>query len=249
MSAAPRLQPARALLVRVAGIADDITEQRRAEEARLEQEREQREALVREVHHRIKNHLQGVTGLLEREASAQPEIQEQLCEAAEQIEVIAAVHGLLGARADDSLAPEVLAENVGDSIRGIYSRGLEVDIQPAVVGRYSIAQAAAVSIALILNELASNAMKHGVDAPAEVRLEATSDGLAFMVRNTAAQWPSDMSFEAGQGLGSGLSLVRSLLPRHGARLTIASDDERRVSAVLALASPLIRVRSDGHKAG
>ncbi|MCP6462388.1 hypothetical protein NL471_26765, partial [Klebsiella pneumoniae] len=44
-------------------VASDVTEQRAAEQARLQAAISQRELLVREVHHRIKNNLQGVAGL------------------------------------------------------------------------------------------------------------------------------------------------------------------------------------------
>ena len=47
-------------------VATDVTEQHAAQEARLEAAIAQREMLVREVHHRIKNNLQGVAGLLQQ---------------------------------------------------------------------------------------------------------------------------------------------------------------------------------------
>jgi two-component sensor histidine kinase len=47
-------------------VASDVTEQRAAEQARFEAAISQREMLVKEVHHRIKNNLQGVAGLLQQ---------------------------------------------------------------------------------------------------------------------------------------------------------------------------------------
>ena len=55
-------------------VASDVTEQRAAQEARLEAAIAQREMLVREVHHRIKNNLQGVAGLLQQIAQHKPEV-------------------------------------------------------------------------------------------------------------------------------------------------------------------------------
>jgi hypothetical protein len=54
-------------------VASDVTEQRAAEEARLQAAISQRELLVKEVHHRIKNNLQGVAGLLQQIAQRRPE--------------------------------------------------------------------------------------------------------------------------------------------------------------------------------
>ena len=53
-------------------VASDVTEQRAADQARLQAAIQQREVLVREVHHRIKNNLQGVAGLLQQIAARKP---------------------------------------------------------------------------------------------------------------------------------------------------------------------------------
>ena len=70
------------------------TEHRAAEEARLQAAIAQRELLVREVHHRIKNNLQGVAGLLQQIAARRPEVADVLREAMGQVQAIALVYGL-----------------------------------------------------------------------------------------------------------------------------------------------------------
>ncbi|MCF8199483.1 MAG: PAS domain S-box protein, partial [Sulfuritalea sp.] len=66
-------------------MAEDITERREAELKRLAEARQQRETLVREVHHRIKNNLQGVAGLLQRELGKFVELNPRLEAAISQI--------------------------------------------------------------------------------------------------------------------------------------------------------------------
>ena len=66
LAAGPGKPPDQLLLV-----ATDVSEQRAAQEARLEAAIAQRDMLVQEVHHRIKNNLQGVAGLLQQIAAAQ----------------------------------------------------------------------------------------------------------------------------------------------------------------------------------
>ena len=75
-------------------VATDVTEQRAAEQARLQAAIAQREVLVREVHHRIKNNLQGVAGLLQQNAARRPEMADILSEAVGQVQAIAQVYGL-----------------------------------------------------------------------------------------------------------------------------------------------------------
>ncbi|MGS0753510.1 histidine kinase dimerization/phosphoacceptor domain -containing protein [Roseateles sp. GG27B] len=65
-----------------------------AEEARFQDAIAQRELLVREVHHRIKNNLQGVAGLLQQIAARRPEVAGVINEAVGQVHAIAQVYGL-----------------------------------------------------------------------------------------------------------------------------------------------------------
>ena len=75
-------------------MATDVTEQRAAQEARLEAAIAQREMLVKEVHHRIKNNLQGVAGLLQQIAQRKPEVAGPIAEVVGQVQAIAQVYGL-----------------------------------------------------------------------------------------------------------------------------------------------------------
>jgi len=74
------------VVYRIGGLARDITRQQEMEADRILHERAQVLTLVREVHHRIKNHLQGVVGLLDEHASRFPlqrrHSSKQLCKSA-----------------------------------------------------------------------------------------------------------------------------------------------------------------------
>ena len=75
-------------------VATNVTEQRVAQEARFEAAMAQRDMLVREVHHRIKNNLQGVAGLLQQIAQRKPEVAGAISEVVSQVQAIAQVYGL-----------------------------------------------------------------------------------------------------------------------------------------------------------
>ena len=72
----------------------DVTERKLAEAQRLAHAQQQRDTLVREVHHRIKNNLQGVLGLLHEHGRRDPALSEALGNVGSQIGAVATVHGL-----------------------------------------------------------------------------------------------------------------------------------------------------------
>ena len=67
-------------LLGVLGVARDITERKKAEEA-LHASLAEKEVLLREVHHRVKNNLAAIIGLfnLQREAMTEPQVQDSPC--------------------------------------------------------------------------------------------------------------------------------------------------------------------------
>ncbi|MBK1712985.1 PAS domain S-box protein [Rubrivivax gelatinosus] len=198
-------------------VASDVTEEREAEQARLTAEIAQRESLVREVHHRIKNNLQGVAGLLRNNAKQHPGLGLLLYEAEAQVQAIAQVFGLQVRSGPLGAAPVVGA--IAQSVRRSFGRPV---LFSAAAGaeRYLLPEAEAIPIALCVNELLANAVKHAPEgdlhcliAPGEVAGE-----LAVEVRNPG-RLPEEFDIaQVPRGMG-GLALVRSLLPR-GASLTL-----------------------------
>jgi PAS domain S-box-containing protein len=81
-------------LVGLVGISRDITEHKFAEIERVANLEKQRDVFVRDVHHRIKNNLQGVIGLMRQHISARPEAKAAIEAAIGQVHTIAVVHGL-----------------------------------------------------------------------------------------------------------------------------------------------------------
>ena len=95
-----------------------------------------------------------------------------------------------------------------------------------------------IPIALTLNELLTNAVKHNSVTPSQgisCRLICGGDGVRVVVDN-AGQLPAGFSLARVPGGVSGLGLVRALLPRRSASLTIEQQGER-VLATMSLAAP------------
>jgi PAS domain S-box-containing protein len=217
----------------------DISERKQAEQERLAALSQQRDALVREVHHRIKNHLQGVTGLLREQACDHPEIAEILDDAIRQIRAIGEVYGLQSRRADACVC-------MGDILRmavAVAPGKVPVVCHLQALDRVVIEQSEAVPLALILNELVTNAIKHLAppDTKRPVRLfleRGDADRVRVALRSGPAYLPSGFDFATRQGLGTGLVLAHSLLPQQGASLRYRQEGDEVVT-LLTLEPPII----------
>ena len=224
------------------GVFIDRTERRRLEQQRIAQEALQRNALVREVHHRIKNNLQSVSGLLQRELGKFTELNPRLLTAIGQVNAIAMVHGLQCDHPSETI-------RLCDSVRNICKSVAELSLRPVdfsieneqtTLRPSQIASDEAVSVALVLNELILNAVKHSPadSRPPTVSVSANGESASILIRNSIVAQP-DLNFATGHGLGTGLRLVRSLLPGQGAYLTFETEQEHTLLARLVLTAPVI----------
>lgn len=223
----------------VAAVVEDVTPRRLQEARRLDAVRSQRDALVREVHHRIKNHLQGVAGLLRQHLAGKPLLQPLLEVATAQVLTIAAVHGLQGEVGGGELNLRMLLARIANSISGIMHAPIEMLDQCAALGDLTVTEEEAVPVAMVLNEVLMNAVKHRapIDGDATVRISATrhNDDALIAVSNPGFL-PPRFNLALGVHVGTGLGLVKSLLPQRGAGLEIV-EDGHSVVARLQLQTP------------
>jgi len=177
------------------GVSVDISEQVRTERA-LSRAVSTKEALLKEVHHRVKNNLQVISSLLmmQSESLQDPRLAQALQESQKRVQCMALIHERLN-RDDD---PDYVdfREFVDVLVRDLfYSYGadaaqlrLRLDLNPV-----SLAVAQAIPCGLILNELVTNALKYafpqsragelavtlGSDAKGRVKLTVADDGIGL----------------------------------------------------------------------
>ncbi len=200
-------------------VASDVSEQRAAEQARFDAAVSQREMLVKEVHHRIKNNLQGVAGLLQQTAARRPEVASLISEAVGQVQAIAQVHGLqVGVSGPLRIKP--LIDAITASVQRTFGRAISVSVEGSAPHRFALPEAESIPIALTINELLTNAIKHSV--PGEIRcvLHCDEARLAISIHSPGQLRPGFSLAQVPPGV-SGLGLVRALLPRRTATLTLA----------------------------
>jgi PAS domain S-box-containing protein len=223
-------------------VATDVTAQRAAQRAELEAAIAQREMLVQEVHHRIKNNLQGVAGLLQQIGQRRPEVQPVITEVVGQVQAIAQVYGLQVGGVGPLQLRDVV-EAIAQSVARTFGR----EIVFSALGDWSLAwtlpESEAIPIALTLNELLTNAVKHSLDAaPVLCRVDSSGEGVLIEIDN-AGRLASDFRIDHRPSTVSGLGLVRALLPRRHATLTITPRGDRVVAAV-TLSPPVVRARAE-----
>ena len=165
----------------------DVT-QRKADRALLERALADQTALLREVHHRVKNNLQVISSLLSLQSrQLSGEARAALDESRARVQAMALTHQLLYERDDFTLAPlapylarlcTLLAESHGRPgaqprlLLGPGGEQVQLDVERAV------------PCGLLVNELVTNALKHACtgrsQARVEIRLAAVPGGRASL---------------------------------------------------------------------
>jgi PAS domain S-box-containing protein len=211
-------------------VASDMTEQRAAEQARLEAAIAQREMLVKEVHHRIKNNLQGVAGLLQQIAARKPEVASAISEVVGQVQAIAQVYGLQ-VGTGGPLRLKAVVEAISLSVQRTFGRAIQLSVDGPLAGDWQLPEAESIPIALSLNELLTNAHKHGPGTTAlRCLMQATEQGVRIDI-HSPGRLPDGFNVDRVPGGVSGLGLVRALLPRRSAKLWLQQDGEEVLTRI------------------
>jgi two-component sensor histidine kinase len=221
-------------------VASDVTEQRAAEEARLAAAIAQREMLVKEVHHRIKNNLQGVAGLLQQNAQRHPEASAAIAEAVGHVHAIAQVHGLQVGMTGP-LRVKAVMEAIAQSVQRMFGRPITMEVQGADPHRFALTEADSIPVALTVNELLTNAIKHSAGGAIACRMEC-EDAVALSVANPGAWRPVQPGPGAGghlrPGPGAGPAAAQGRLHLAGAGGAMVVARLRLAPPAVALLTPL-----------
>jgi len=194
---------------------EDITDRKRNEE-RIRASLKEKEVLLKEIHHRVKNNLQVISSLLNLQANQirDRETAQVFRDSQSRVKAMSLVHERLYQSSD--LARIDFAGYVEDVTRHLlrsYQSGprgvrLKVDVDPV-----SFNIDTAIPCALIINELVSNSLKYafpnGKDGEINIRLNQTeTEDLNLCISDNGIGFPANVSWEKTDSLG--LQLVRSL---------------------------------------
>lgn len=230
----------------VVGTLRDIDARRSAESAlrdrteQLQRSLREKEILLAEVHHRVKNNLQAIVGLVHMMA-AQAErrpLGETVRELEQRILALALVHETLYRSADlSSVDMQSYLERLGQMLLdGAASAELETSLEVRADPGVTLDLEQAVRVGLITNELVSNALKHAFAGRARgtiaLDLRRTAEGgFVLRVSDDGVGIPPALDFGSESTLG--LRLVSGLARQSRGVARRAAGDANAVEVVCA----------------
>lgn len=213
--------------ISIIGNVRDITERKKYVHA-LDNSLKEKDMLLSEIHHRVKNNLSIVSSLIELQKGSLENPQEEVFqEIQSRIKSIALVHEKL--YQTETLADVDLAEYIRDLKQMISSTffsadraiTIEDELEPMIV---NIKQA--VPIGLICNELVNNCYKHAFKGQKKGRiklsLQSENGTVKFSVFDDGKGLPEDFSLESQTSLG--MTLLKALTQQLKGELNYNSDN-------------------------
>lgn len=219
----------------------DISQRKQSEEKRIRQLEQQRDALVREVHHRIKNHLQGMLGFLSLHSNAQMADKDFIHDISAKISSIAVVYGIQGKNNQDKAYLCEIMQEICQSLSFFGMKRNIINYVEESVYKTTLSPEYAVPLAIIVNELIVNAIKHNTDFPnkrIDVSLVVNETNALLQIANRCLETGDFPDMPRMAGLGVGLSLVHAMLPKQGAALSLTRSRGVALTS-LTLEKPLI----------
>jgi PAS domain S-box-containing protein len=203
--------------IQISGTIHDITDRKQAEE-RIKSSLREKEILLREVHHRVKNNMQVISGLLDLPAalSGNQERRRMFHESQSRIHAMSLVHEKL--YESDDLARIDLADYVRTMSQDLFQTYKinpgKIDLIIKTNGDVYVDINKAIPCGLILNELISNALKHAFPGDRHGALQIIIRGMKkteieIVVRDNGLGLPDDVDIHQPESVG--LHLVNGLV--------------------------------------
>jgi two-component system, sensor histidine kinase PdtaS len=236
--------------VRLLLIVHDITTQKKAE-AEIRALLSEKETLLQEVHHRVKNNMTAVMALLSLQSS---QLKEQaavqaLLDARQRLETMLLVY--------DALRPvrgyneveltqylSTLLDRIEKSFNSNDSVQIVKDLEDITVDPGTASQ-----VGIIVNELVTNAFKHafpsGMRGVLQVRVKKQNESrFLLFVCDDGVGFPEGTDRVSGSSSDSlGLTLIQAITQQLGGAFEVASDSSKRKGVCFSVLVPL-RYHSD-----
>jgi PAS domain S-box-containing protein len=218
--------------VRKLGTMTDVTERRHAE-VMIAASLKEKEVLLKEIHHRVKNNLQVISSLLSLQAANIKDqgTLEQLRESQNRIRSMALIHERLYQSNDLARIDfDEYARNLVSFLARSYSvPGVKLSVN---VQNIELSVNAAIPCGLIINELVSNALKYAFPSERTGEVEISvqplpGNSLVLCVRDNGVGLPEDV--ELGKTSTLGLQLVVTLSNQLSGTIELSRENGTAIS--------------------
>ena len=175
----------------------DVTEIKRRDRALLS-----KDATIREIHHRVKNHLQTVAALLRLQArrTNNAEGREALIESVRRVSSIALIHDALSMSVDEQVNLDEVIERILPIMNDVAA--VDSPIKISRVGGLGVLDAdRSTALIMVVTELVQNAIEHAFDG--------SDQGCVTIRAERSARWLDVTIHDDGRGLPDGFSLEKS----------------------------------------
>jgi two-component sensor histidine kinase len=193
---------------------------------------ESHELAVREVHHRLKNSLQLISSLIRMRSAkfSDPQLREIVKEITNDLKAVAEVHSLV----QDASKPGTvdIAQTIKTLCEYLHTT-YRADMICKSTSSVIINANHATALSVIVNELVTNAIKHG-GGRVEVNCWNTTDTLHIEIMNDGQRLPDGFDVETADGFG--LRAVRAMISGYGGKIIAESLDGG--GALFAVAVPM-----------
>ncbi|MES2355277.1 MAG: PAS domain S-box protein [Pseudomonadota bacterium] len=221
------------------GVNWDVTDEKRQKEA-IQAALMEKEILLKELYHRVKNNLQVISSLLNLQARTLPDglARVALKEGSNRVRAMALVHEKL--YQSGNLSSIALNEYIAELCKQLASTAMAEERGITVIADVAPIQASldtAIPLGLLLNELVSNSLKHafphGRCGHVTVRLELRADNTTELsIVDDGVGFPPDYDPMSSRSLG--LKLVAALSAQIDGKLSLETREGARTTLIFQL---------------
>ncbi len=207
-------------------LAKDEVRKRKETEASIKKSLSEKEILLREIHHRVKNNLSLIMSLINLQSDMLPTDKSSLIfeDLKQRVYTISLVHErLYSSKNLSSIDLESYLIDLTESVRSssIFKEGIEFKLD--IEDNLEMKADTMVPLALLINELIVNSVKYAFPKESgiiSIKVSNEGNSHTIVVRDNGIGLPEDQKIPSSQ---LGLSLVESLASQIGGSVSFAND--------------------------
>ncbi|MCA1754502.1 MAG: ATP-binding protein, partial [Spirochaeta sp.] len=208
----------------------NITERKRAEEE-IQRQLAEKETLLKEVHHRIKNNMAQVEGLLslQTESTDNPEVQAALREAMSRVQSMRVLYDTLLIRKDyEDISVKDYIERLINALVAVLPQREKITIKQNIAD-FTLSSKKLIPVGIIINELVTNVFKYSFPDREEghvlIELNKTDARATLTIEDDGVGLADPAT--ANKSTGFGLAIVQMLVEQLTGTYSVETGNGRR----------------------